>query len=67
MPRSKEVSDETLVGMLQDANDPVLTTKEISEQVSITRQAVANRLVDLESQGSVERKKPNRDAFYWVD
>lgn len=66
MPRSKEISDETILKVIRSADDPVVTTPEISEQLPMTRQGVAKRLRQLADEGRVNRKKPNRDVFYWL-
>ena len=66
MPRSKEVPDERIIGVLEESDDPVMTTTEISKRLSLTRQGVANRLEELVAEGRIHRKKPNRDVFYWL-
>lgn len=66
MPRTKEVSDKELIDVLRKTDEPVLTASEVADEVSIGRQAVADRLGELSKVDGVCRKKPNRDVFYWV-
>lgn len=67
MPVEKKVSDAELVSIIRSADDPVLTTAEVTEGTPISRQAVKRRLEQLFEEGHISRKKAGRNRVWWVD
>ncbi|GAB7092556.1 hypothetical protein JCM18237_28270 [Halorubrum luteum] len=61
------VSDEQILELFRDSDDPVLTASEIADQVDLTRRNVLNRLKDLETKGAIESKKVGgRSTVWWL-
>lgn len=61
------VTDEELLKVFQDAEDPVLSTREVAEQVSLSRRSVYDRLVALRDGGKLEGKRVGgRNNIWWV-
>lgn len=58
-------SDDSLLRLFAESDDPVLTAAEIAEEVDLTRQAVNYRLQQLEASGDVARKKIGSRAVAW--
>lgn len=65
--RKPRVSDEELLAIFRDSDDPVLIAKEVAENVAIGRRAVYDRLGKLEEQGLLESKKlGGRTTVWWL-
>jgi len=64
---TEQVPDNELLVVLQRADDPVLTTKEAANRVSIGDEAVRRRLTQLHEEGEVHRKTAGRNPVWWVD
>lgn len=61
------VSDEQILELFRDSDDPVLTASEIADQVDLTRRNVLNRLKDLETEGALRSKKVGgRSTVWWL-
>ena len=54
-----------VIRLFKQAQEPVLTAAEISEQLGMTRQGVNYRLKQLEEKGKVSRKKIGSRAVAW--
>jgi predicted transcriptional regulator len=63
---NQKVSDEQILAVFHDSGDPVVTAKEISQSVPLTRQGVLKRLAELSDEGRVDRKKTGRDVVWWA-
>jgi len=63
---NQKVADETLRAVFRDSDDPVLTAKEVSESVPLTRQMVLERLAQLCGDGDLNRKNTGRDVVFWL-
>lgn len=59
------MSDDELISVFADTDDPVLTASEIADQVAIGKRAVLNRLDALHEQGTVESKEVGARARVW--
>ncbi|MFB6198194.1 MAG: HTH domain-containing protein [Halobacteriaceae archaeon] len=64
--RKPKVSDEEILVLFEEADDPVLKTAEIAEKLPIGRRAVYDRLRALEEAGVLKSKKTGaRGAVWW--
>lgn len=65
-PKPK-VSDDEILQQFRDTSDPVLSTAEVTEAVSLKRRAVYDRLVSLREEGRLESKKiGGRNTVWWL-
>ena len=65
--RPPQESDETILSVLRSAADPVLSTAEIADQLTIKRRSTLNRLRDLETKELVESKQiGGRNTVWWL-
>ncbi len=63
--RKPEVSDEEILAVFKDAEDPVLMAEEVAEELPIGRRAVYDRLRKLESEGILKSKKTGARSSVW--
>ena len=63
---NRKVSDEQLIEEFRDTDEPYLTASELADRLSMTRQGVHSRLMDLYKQGTIERKKTGRTVGWWL-
>lgn len=63
--RKPRVSDDDLLAVFTNADDPVLTATEIAEKVPIGKRAVLKRLAILDEQDAVESKHVGARARVW--
>lgn len=65
--RKPRESDEEILTVLRGAEDPVLSTAEVAEQLTIERRSTLNRLRALEEQELVESKQiGGRNTVWWL-
>ena len=65
--RKPTVSDEEILTVFRDSDDPVLIASEIAEKVDIGRRAVNYRLEKLESEGVLRSKSVGgRSTVWWL-
>lgn len=64
--RSPDVEDVQFIDVLRSREDPVLTTKEIAQELPIGERAVIKRLTTLHNRGLVERKDVGGNSVWWV-
>jgi predicted transcriptional regulator len=65
--RKPTVSDEEILRAVRVHPEPVITAKDIVEQIELTRQGVHNRLEDLVEEGYLKRKEVgSRAVVYWL-
>jgi len=62
---SRSVSDAEILDVFEAAGDPVLSTAEVTEQVSLSRRSVYNYLNRLEESGDLESKTVGGRATVW--
>ncbi len=60
-----EVSDEELLDVFRKSEKPVLTAKQVADEVRIGRKAVLERLRGLEDRAVVERMEVGARAVVW--
>jgi predicted ArsR family transcriptional regulator len=59
------VTLERVLTVLRDADDPVLTAKEVGERLGCTSEAARQRLHELQERGDVESKQVGARAVVW--
>lgn len=64
--RKPTVSDEEILAILREASDPVLSTSEISEELSIGEKGTYRRLKELEETGAVTSKEIGHSLAWWL-
>jgi len=65
--RKRRVSDEEILQVFRDSEDPVLVASEVAEQVEIGRRAVNYRLENLESKRILQAKRVGgRSTVWWL-
>jgi len=61
------ISDDEILAIFQDTDDPVLSTSEVTEQIPLKRRATYNRLRSLADGGRLESKQiGGRNTVWWV-
>lgn len=63
--RKPTVSDEEILEVFRKASDPVLTTKEIAEEIDLGRRGAYDRLRKLSHEDSIEMKKVGETGAVW--
>lgn len=59
------VTPERVLTVLQDAEDPVLTAKEVGDRLGCTSEAARQRLHDLRERGEINSKQVGARAVVW--
>jgi predicted ArsR family transcriptional regulator len=59
------VTPERVLDVLRDAEDPVLTAKEVGDTLGYTSEAARQRLHELRERGDVETKQVGARAVVW--
>lgn len=61
------VTDDDLLALFRESDDPVLSTAEVAEQVSLARRSVYDRLVSLREDGRLAGKQiGGRNTVWWI-
>jgi len=61
------VSDEEILQLFRETDDPVRSTAEVAEQLSIKRSATYKRLTALRDEGRLEGKQiGGRNNVWWI-
>ena len=60
------MSDEEILEVLREADEPVMTTGEIAEQLPIKRRGLRDRLTQLYEEGMIGRKDVGRQGPVWI-
>ena len=63
--RKPTVSDEEILVVFVNAEDPVLMANEVAKSLPIGRRAVYNRLRELEKEGKLKSKKTGARSTVW--
>lgn len=63
--RKRRVSDEEIRQVFRAANDPVLTSQEVADELPISRSGVNPRLRELADEGQLSRKEVGGRAVVW--
>jgi hypothetical protein len=65
--RKPRVTDEEILDVLRDHPDPVLSTAEVADELTIKRRGTLNRLRELEEEGAVVSKQiGGRNTVWWL-
>jgi transcription initiation factor IIE alpha subunit len=65
-PRPEEEENMNLLRVVASSDDPVVTTGEVSEQVSIGRRRTRDRLYELADKGLIDYKKAGNSPVFWI-
>ena len=66
--RKPRVTNEEILQLFRDTDDPVLSTGEVTAELSIGRSATYKRLSKLREEGALHGKKiGGRNTVYWLD
>lgn len=61
------VTDDEILALFRESSDPVLSTAEVTEQVSLARRSVYDRLVSLRDEGRLASKEiGGRNTVWWI-
>jgi DNA-binding IclR family transcriptional regulator len=64
--RKPRVTDEEILQLFRDTDDPVLSTAEVAEQLPIKRSATYKRLAALRDEGKLNGKEiGGRNNVWW--
>lgn len=58
-------TDDDILELFRESDDPVLSTREVADQLSISRRATYERLRKLSEEGKLEAKKIGGRSFVW--
>jgi hypothetical protein len=65
--RKPRVSDKEILQVIRDADDPVLSTAEVTESLPIKRSATYKRLASLREEGKLEGKQiGGKNNVWWI-
>lgn len=65
--RPPEITDEEILIVFKSADDPVLTAREVAEELSMGRRGILSRLENLEEANRIKSKKVGaRSTVWWV-
>jgi hypothetical protein len=65
--RKPRVSDEEILQVIRDADDPVLSTAEVTEALPIKRSATYKRLASLREDGQLAGKQiGGKNTVWWI-
>jgi predicted transcriptional regulator len=63
--RKPTVSDDEILEVFRQASDPVLTTKEVANEIGIGRRGTFDRLQNLVDSGDLQMKKVGETSAVW--
>lgn len=65
--RDPTVADDEILDVFYDAEDPVLSTREVANAIGIGRRGSYSRLENLATDGPLQRKKfDNKLTVWWL-
>jgi len=66
--RKPRVTDEEILQLFRDSDDPVLSTGEVTVQLPIKRSGAYKRLKSLREEGRLKGKQiDGKNTVYWLD
>jgi len=66
MPRTKQIDDDEILALFEEIDDaPYMTAGELAAAADMSRQGMHQRLLDLQDEGRIERKKTGRSVGWW--
>jgi len=61
------VTDEEILSLFKETDDPVLSTAEVADRVPLARRSIYDRLVSLRDVGKLTSKEiGGRNTIWWV-
>ncbi|WP_424004170.1 hypothetical protein ACOZ4I_06470 [Haloarcula salina] len=61
------VTDDEILAVFRETNDPVLSTAEVTEQLTLKRRSVYDRLSSLADDGRLNHKEiGGRNTVWWL-
>lgn len=63
--RDPLVSDDDIIDVFRQSSDPVLTTREIADELEIGHRGTFDRLQKLAAEGTIEMKKVGDSGAVW--
>ena len=61
------ISDEEILAIFRDSEDPVLSTGEVTERIPLKRRATYNRLQSLTDEGQLKSKQiGGQNTVWWL-
>ncbi|PSP83545.1 hypothetical protein BRC96_06895 [Halobacteriales archaeon QS_6_64_34] len=64
--RKPRVTDDEILQVFRDTNDPVLSTDEVADQLPLERRSVYDRLVSLREDGALTSKQVGGRNIWWI-
>lgn len=61
----ESVSPDTVLEVIQQAEDPIVTAKEVGDKLGCTSEGARQKLLQLQDQGMVARRKVGAGAVVW--
>ncbi|WP_424015635.1 winged helix-turn-helix transcriptional regulator [Halorubrum xinjiangense] len=65
--RDEVVDDSEIVDIFESATEPVLTTKEVANEIGFSLTGARKRLAKLESRGIIKKKKAGNSSIWWLE
>lgn len=63
--REPTVSDNEIIQVFEQCSDPVLTTREVADQLEIGHRGAFDRLKKLTDSGEIQMKKVGKSGAVW--
>ena len=63
--RQPTVSNQEIIDVFRESPDPVLTTKEVANQIGLGRRGTFDRLRQLSNEGELKMKKVGETGAVW--
>lgn len=63
---NQKVTDKRIIEEFEETEEPYLTASELAERLSMTRQGIHERLLELYESGELDRKKTGRTVGWWL-
>jgi len=64
--RKPRVTDDEILQVFRDTNDPVLSTDEVADRLPLERRSVYDRLVSLRKDGALTSKQVGGRNIWWI-
>ena len=64
--REETISDEEILRVFEDADDPVLSTTDVATEIEFSNSGAGDRLHPLADSGYLERKEVGRTLIWWL-
>lgn len=64
--RPPAVSDNEILAVFEESDDPVLFTSEVTDSIPIEQQGTRQRLNELYSEGLLEKKQTGKCVVWWI-